>query len=217
MASSGSALAVAVDQVVAEVEARTLGRFKVSWHVPDQSVSTEGFDLETWDDLCKRSRPAEVGETPSAELGHRRLHLVALRDTHIQQENMAGYAKIKLLNHNTLAPKAAADLFAALSLAEGATGAAAGSDRLGGGIGYLGCVVVRPSHSIHLVKCVDCNLVLIYSAQFLCFVRRKMNTEGAVSALFCACSVYSMHCASLGVVLLSLTRCIPQYANACRI
>lgn len=165
MASFGSALAVAVDQVVAEVEARTLGRFKISWHVPDQSVSTEGFDLETWDDLCKRSTSAEVEGTPTAELGRRRLHLVALRDTHMQRETMAGYAKIKLLNDYTLAPKAAADLFAALSLAEGATGVAAGSDRLCGGIGYLGCVVVRTSFLIHLVECVDCNLVLIYGAQ----------------------------------------------------
>ena len=137
-----SALAAAVDQAVADVEARTLGRFKVSWHVPDNSVSTEGFDLESFDDLCKRSTPAEPAETEAGALGHRRLHLVALRDTQLQREGLAGYAKIKLLNQHTLAPTAFADLLAALALVEDVTGDAAAAERLCGGIGYLGCVVV---------------------------------------------------------------------------
>ena len=136
-----SALAAAVDQAVADVEARTLGRFEVSWHVPDNSVSTEGFDLESWDDLCKRSTPAE---SEAGAMGQRRLHLLALRDTQMQREGLAGYAKIKLLNQHTLAATAFDSLLAALALAEGATDAAAAAERLCGGIGYLGCVVVSP-------------------------------------------------------------------------
>ena len=147
MAAGGcsSALVAAVDQAVADVEARTLGRFKVSWHVPDASVSTEGFDLDSWDDLCKRSRPAVDAE--AADTGRRRLHLMALRDTHTQQEPMAGYAKIKLLNQHTLTPKASGDLIGALDLVEGGVGAstAAATKRLCGGLSYLGCVVVRLS------------------------------------------------------------------------
>jgi hypothetical protein len=160
------ALVAAVDRAVAEVEARTSGRFQASWHVPDSSVSTEGFDLESWDDLCKRSRPAApdaaaaepqgTADAPTDLAGQRRLHLLALRDSHTHREGMAGYAKIKLLNQHTLAPRAAADLLAALSAAEGGGSSSVAAARLCGGVGYLGCVVVRP-----LSMCAHTKLALL--------------------------------------------------------
>jgi hypothetical protein len=204
---SSSALAAAVDQAVADVETRTLGRFKVSWHVPDTSVSTEGFDLENWDDLCKRSRPADT----DADMGRRRLHLMALRDTQTQRERMAGYAKIKLLNEHTLPPQAAADLLGALARAEGGVSTAAATERLCGGIGYLGCVVVGLIPVSLLADTRSSNLLGCSRA---CWARHTTNGKAAASARYCAFYLYSMHCASYAVGLSSLTQCILRYGSA---
>ena len=61
------ALLAAVDAAVAAVAAATASRFELSHHVPDGSVSSEGFDLETWRDLCQRSRPAGTGTDEAAQ------------------------------------------------------------------------------------------------------------------------------------------------------
>ena len=71
---------------------------------------------------------------------------------------MAGYAKIKLINQQTLPPQGVTDLLTALGVAEGVAGVAAAPDRLCGGIGYLGCVVVRFS---------DCLLLLLLTCTWL--------------------------------------------------
>ena len=59
-------LLAAVDAAADAVVARTSGRFLASWHRPDDSVSTEGFDLADYADLQARSTPLERQEADGA-------------------------------------------------------------------------------------------------------------------------------------------------------
>ena len=150
-------LLAAVDAAADAVAARTSGRFLASWHRPDDSLSTEGFDVGDYADLQARSTPLELeGADGGAGVGTRGQlrHMLALRDSQVAGCELAGYAKIKLLNRATLAPATTAALEQALVAEQEAGGAeAAGPGAgttagLGGGIAYIGCVVVRPRPAV---------------------------------------------------------------------
>eukprot|EP01047_Picozoa_sp_COSAG01_P083936 COSAG01_NODE_17790_length_1124_cov_1.100488_1_plen_247_part_01 len=192
MASSRSAetseLAAVIERAWTAVQQHTGARYSASWRYPDGSVSTEGFDLESWSDVLERSSsPSELppppplrsltelrpvpAATPKPPQPQARSpvdpstvprHLLVLRDTTAQgaEEQLAGYAKLKLVSEWALGRREVEAAAAAL--------AAGGGGGLGGGIAYLGCVVTLDEYQGGGVGTLLCLLCMRRALELRC-------------------------------------------------